>query len=219
MQDPRNFQFSSDYPMAYFVYHNTSSIDVPASSGGVVASNTITIPHGLSFIPLLVGYWSDNANFTNTNDLNVEMYGGDYKEVSVTADDTNIYITGRNGRNSGITLYVKLWAYMPPDANGDVQSVFDESNYLFNTDITMLEIAKSGVVKYEDDSKVVYHNLDYVPYCRIWRTGVRDGKKTISPYWITAYGGSLEQGTIDKEKLTLGGVYGDMYYHIYTAEV
>lgn len=219
MQDARNFQFSSDYPMAYFIYHSTHEITVPAMSGGVVSTATITVPHNLPFTPLLVGYWSDNANFTNTNDLNTQMLGGDYKSLDAGADDTNIYITGANGKTSSIKLYVKLWAYMPPDANGDVQPVFDDSNYLFNSDNTVLEIAQAGVIKLNDNPKTVYHNLGYVPYCRIWAKRYLNGRLVITPQWQTNYRGSAYGGVVDDEKLVLGVAAGDEYYHIYTAEV
>lgn len=218
MQDPRNFQFSSDYPMAYFVYNSVNEITVPAMSGGSVSSKTITIPHNLPFTPMLVGYWSDDANFTSTNDLNVEMYGSDYKELQAGADDTNIYITGRNGKTSSIKLYVKLWAYMPPDANGDAQPVFDDSNYMFNSDETMLEIAKQGVIEYGDDPNI-YHNLGYVPYCRVWTKSYQDGHLVITPYITTNYRGQGYGVVVDDEKLYLGDTIYGKYYHIYTAEV
>lgn len=217
VQDPRNFKFSSDYPMAYFIYKSEQEITVPASSGSVVGRAEITVPHNLPCIPMLVGYWSVNSDFSSTNDLNTFLYGDDYKEISVVADEQNIYIRGGNATSSQIKLYVRLWAYAPPDFNGHLDPVFDDSNYLFNSDNTMLEIYKSGITTRND--RTVYHNLGYVPYCRIWANATIGDHYGIAPVFTTVYRGSGNAYMVDSEKLETGVYTGKEYYHIYTSEL
>lgn len=220
-QDPRNFVYSSDYPMAYFVFDKVLQVTVPAVTGGAIVENTITVPHGLDFIPMPVGYYSDYADFRNTNDIGTEMYGGDYREVIVVADDTNFYVTGRNGKNSAITLHVHLWAYMPPDANGHAPAVSDSTNYYFNTDYPYLEIFLQGVAPYTGSSLItINHNLGYVPYCKLWAGTTRNGKPAITTWYTSNWQGDNYGGVVDAEKMTIEPIYnGKLYYHIYTAEV
>lgn len=213
-QDPRNFTFSSDYPMAYFVFDKVVQVTVPASSGSIVET-TLTVPHGLDFAPMPVGFWSNDANFKTTNDIGTELYGGNYKEVLVVADETNYYVIARKVQNAALTFYVHLWGYMPPDANGHAPAVTDTTNYYFNTDYPYLEIYKSGITT--SGNTTIYHSLGYVPYCKIWGKGTLWGHKGIFPYFQTYWTDSTSGGTIDKEKLVVGSP--DKYYHIYTAEV
>lgn len=220
-QDPRNFTFSSDYPMAYFVFDKVVQVTVPASSGSSVVSQTLTVPHGLDFIPMPVGFWSTDKDFKNTNDIGTELYGGDFKEVQVVADNTNFYVTARKAQSSALTFYVHLWAYMPPDANGHAPAVFDDTNYYFNTDYPYLEIYMAGAVDSPSSGIItINHNLGYVPYCKLWRATTYNGNPAITTDYTTNWQGDNYGGLVDADKMTIEPIYNTkLYYHIYTAEV
>lgn len=219
-QDPRNFVYSSDYPMAYFVFDKVVQVTVPASSGSTV-SQTLIVPHGLDFIPMPVGYWSNDKDFTNTNDIGTELYGGNYKEVQVVADATNFYVTARKVQNAALTFYVHLWAYMPPDANGHAPATSDTTNCYFNTDFPYLEIYMAGAVDSPSSGIItINHGLGYTPYCRLWIDTTYNGNPAITTRYTTNWQGDNYGGIVDNEKMTIEPVYGrKLYYHIYTAEV
>lgn len=224
-QDPRNFVYSSDYPMAYFVFDKVFTIQVPASSGGSTGTKTITVPHNLGFEVLPVGYWSVDQDFRSTNDICMDTLGSNLKGVDVIADKTNFYVTGSNSSTSAATLYVHLWAYMSPDANGDAPMVSDSTNYYFNTDYPYLEIVSAGVVRPSSSVNPVeiYHNLGYTPYCRIWKEANYNGHQGIMPYSedLYDYGVSAETVLVDDEKLHFDKAHSlyRRFYHIYTSEV
>lgn len=221
MQDARHFQFSSDYPMAYFIYKNTVQITVPGSSGGSVGHAEKTVAHNLSCTPLPVGYWSQYSDFRTTNPLGSTLYGDDLKELVVIADDTNFYILGSNGSSSSITLYARLWAYAPPDAAGDFSPVSDSTKYNLSTDYEYLEIYQAGYASGSgnDPNMEIVHNLGYIPQCAVWRETYYSGKVGYTPAGGDSMDGEYSYNSgpiIDKNKLHLGG--GDFYYHIYVNE-
>lgn len=221
-QDPRNFTFSSDYPMAYFVYDKVVSLTVPANTSSSVL---LTVPHNLGFKILPVGYWSTDADFKSANEIGIEALGTSFKSVIVVADNTNFYVFGQATSSSSVKLYVHLWAYMAPDANGHAPAVSDSTNFYFNTDYPYLEIVKSGIVEESSSSDPVeiYHNLGYTPYCRVWKDGGWNGYSGIIPFTEASYNNNIsgETITIDNEKLWFDepNPWSKRYYHIYTSEV
>jgi hypothetical protein len=221
-QEPRNFQFSSDYPMPYFIYKTEQSVAVPSTG-----TNTVIVPHGLSFIPLLVGQWSPNQNFDVTHDI-TNSASVDMVYVWCFADDTNIYIRQFNGTDHASTVYVKIYAYAPPEYNGDLQPLSDETAFNFDTDYTYLGIFKAGYIESDNQEHIIPHDLGYVPQCKIWCGGqyAVDGRGELVPAIgpqssYVDYTRNLPNYVIDENNLTIGMTYatdGKIYYHIYTNE-
>jgi len=221
-QDPRNFSFSSDYPMPYFVYKTETSVTAQAR-----ATNTVILPHGLGCTPLLVGQWSPDQDFTTTHDI-INRSVGD-TSCACFADSTNIYVRQFNGSDSVKTIYVRLYAYPTPEYNGHTDSISDETAFNFDSDYAYLGLFMAGSVDGDNQTHVIQHNLGYVPQCKVWVEGsyVIDGGegsvKAIGPASSMYYTDDPSpQYVVDKNNLTLGVVYavdGKIYYHIYTNEV
>ena len=223
-QDPRNFVYSSDYLSPYFVYKTETDITTPARS-----TSTVRIAHGLNFVPLIVGQWSNDSDFTVTHDIfNIGSFDSVY--VWCFADDTYIYARQFNGSNNTNTVYVKIFAYAPPDYNGHIQPINDNTEYNFSTDFNYLEIAKSGVIIMDGSVQEVQHGLGYYPQCRFWEEGsyVVDGQsvgvRATGP--CTSSADSSEPSpsfVIGKDKVIIGKTYpihndDKIYYHIYINE-
>lgn len=221
MQNPKNFSFSSDYPMPYFIYKTSTS--VTASSKGTA---TVTIAHGLPFTPLVVGQWSPTDKFEITHDI-TSSAPADGTYCWVFADGTNIYIRQFNGLSQTNTIYVRVWAYPTPDYNGHLDAISDETSFNFSSDYNYLGVYQAGVIDGDNQVHVIPHGLGYVPQCKVWRGGsfgIDGGSsvKAIAPvsslYWTSD---PAPMCVVDKENLTIGMVStydAKAYYHIYTSE-
>lgn len=220
VQDARNFKYSSDYPMPYFVYKTTKEIQVNAKSSASIEFN-----HDLNFIPLLIGYWSESEDFDSTNDINNPVLGDNYASISVVANNNSIKISASNSANSSKKFYVRLWGYMPPDSNSSSTPVFDTTRYFFDTDYDYLELAKYGTAMRTGSPIEIVHNLGYIPQCRVWRKYAIEGIEYIEPAMATLfpdeiYAQNASFWATDKI-LHLGGLPSNAicyYYHIYTSE-
>lgn len=221
VQDARKFIFSSDNPMPYFVYYTTHTV--------VALANTTTstqISHGLPFTPLLVGYWSDSSDFSSANDVNAEKFGaGGIISARVKADAENIYIDSWNSGDSPITIHLKLWAYAPPDYDGQAEAVTDYTKFYFDTDCKYLELAKSGIATEQDSPSEVEHGLGYIPQCRVWRRYRIGGKEYVEPQDATLFPDETYANNAsfwaNESVLHLGRLASNAicyYYHIYTSE-
>ena len=58
MENPNNFLINTDYPLDMIIYYKFYELTTNGSS-----SQTVTIPHGLGFTPLLFGVWSTTPDF------------------------------------------------------------------------------------------------------------------------------------------------------------
>lgn len=221
MQNPRNFQFSSDYPIPYFIYKKTIQIDIPAR-GDYAGTATKVVKHNLNCQPLPVGYWSTDSNFSSTNPIGADIPGEDQKKIDVIATRDDFVISGSNDSSSQITLYVRLCAYVAPDDNCSPNLVSDSTAYYFDTDYKYLEIFKAGHEQGEGNAEnmEIKHNLGYIPQCAVWWKTSYNGVPgyTIKQSYIFV-GSEFEYNNgswVDSEKLHLGG--GEFYYHIYINE-
>lgn len=224
-QDPRKFKFSSDYPLPYFTYQLNRTIVATSSS------STVQIPHNLPFIPMLIGYWGRNSDLSDSSDIGAAVYvdngqiGGTIIKLNARADNNNIYLDVNNGPGSPVTIYVKLYAYVPPDYDGNATAVTDSTNFLFSTDYNYLELAKVGTTTDHDDAVEIQHGLNYVPQCKLWKkykSGDNILIEPVLPYLsIDDEFFCNDQYWVDNEKLHIGGLAQRdiaMYYHIYTSE-
>ena len=222
MQDARNFQFSSDYPMPYFVYKASTS--VTASARGTA---TARIEHKLGFTPLVVGQWSPDNKFTVTHDTTSSSSVNSIF-CWVFADDTYIYVRQFNGSNSSNTIYVRVWAYPTPEYNGHLDAVSDETAFNFDSDYSYLGIYMSGSLDSDGETHTISHGLGYVPQCKMWVGGnfaVDGGQSVNAIAQVSSYINTsrpMPNYAITKEDLIIGTTYssdGKIYYHIYSNEV
>lgn len=186
---------NSHYHSPWIIWSKTHSITVP--QWGELPN--ATLPHGLAFIPLLIGQWSTNANFSPCYDLIINTPGGPtsgqpetYCQVSADATNVRFYIINNASQR---TFYFKLMAYAPPEYIGQVNPVSYNSPFRFNSHYRYLQIYKEGQA-----SAPVNHGLGYLPQARIWRNN--DNVVTPSIGILTTS--------------TLSSSYsGQYYYHIY----
>lgn len=228
MADPRKFRYSSDYPMPFMVFSRTYSF-----SAGSWGYATQTIPHGLPFLPLIVGQWSTNSNFSPAYDLALEYpnFSGGQPSTAIVAgaDATNIYFYMTNNLSSQQTFYFRIAAFAPPGYAGLATAVDDNTPYKFNSDFNYLKIFAAGSQTVAARSDVVInHNLGYIPQTRLWReytTPVLGNTPVVAPMNSQRQPDGVLGAKVSTTQLTLGNwpAFGSdstqFYYHIYADEV
>jgi hypothetical protein len=230
-QDPRRFIFSSDHKIPCFVWKKEGTV---VNSGGTILGGCVKFAHNLAFVPLLVGYWSLNGDFSNSHDISSGRMGNENKGFAAFADSTYIYINASVLDNTPTTFFYRLFAYCPPDYYGDVTPITDESKFHFSTDYEYLKIAFEDKIVPGSARKVEFqHNLGYIPLYKIWRTNNYDfwengatTKKGLGPTasYVDYTSDYIMQNVADSNKLTVtwqeyqpdGSDYA--YYQIYSNE-
>lgn len=227
MPDPRKFIATTDYPMPFLVYSATT--DFVATAQTYIAS--ITIAHGLPFIPLLIGQWSINSSFQPSYDLTFDILGfaGNLPTVTIQvyADATNVYISWANYTNTDEHIYLRLTAFTPPSYTGLVTAVDDNSPFKFNSDFNYIKIYMAGSLTLAADTdQTINHGLGYLPQCRVWKSV--QGNNSFSPMVTNTSGNGLLLGAaITDQTLILGNHDADPFsqhdvtyiYQIYADEV
>lgn len=222
LQDPRNFIFSSDYPIPYFVYYKVIPINLDRNQ----RYDYVDVAHTLGFIPLLSGYWSEYPDFRETNVfLPFDLMGTLEVLFDIRASKDTIHIMTEYTGSTNKTIYVKLWGFAPPDYMGDSSTVIDSSNFMFDTDYGYLGLAKSGYIPNGSGLTTIPHNLGYVPQCKIWTKYTSQGEEWVNVLVHTTYpfyeGGSMRPVGCwaDKDNFYVRTMLNDpAYYHIYIGE-
>ena len=216
--DTRDFLFSSDCEMPALVWEYSGSITNIDS----YSTKSVTIRHNLPFIPLLIGIWSTNPNFTPCLDISNYIgsgIGNDMQLNACGADATNVFVEGFNEASSSKNLYFKLLAFAPPDYTEETPNLLDSTNFMFNSDYNYPKIVKSGAISISaSNSEAISHGLGYTPQSKVWGP---DSSGRITPLYrmfapsiIGTYG-----PTINNQSLTIAAQYtGKYYYHIYGDE-
>jgi hypothetical protein len=95
---PQQFSFSSDYPSLAVVDTINSNFITPDCNpgSGVWGSeiNTVTIAHGLSYIPVPFGVFFDGSTYVQLPDTVPGVIAGDpyFSQFRVRTDATNVYL-------------------------------------------------------------------------------------------------------------------------------
>lgn len=216
-QDPRNFLYSTDYPMPLFTCKFIGSAVLSSGFG-----NT-KFKHNLPYIPLLVGQWDTSTNFNTSHDITSTTFQSDVASVTVYADSTYIYLNYY--APSSVTIYYRLWGFTPTDYTGNVTPISDDSKFIFDTDYQYMKLAKTGKVL-ANQSTTITHNLGFVPLARVWKineygTGQGQTVQGLGPETssIDASSGN-KNAIVDSSKLYIGDIIsgGYAYYHIYGNE-
>lgn len=172
MQDARNFSYSSDYPMPVVAYRNEFTVSAPAGQEMVL----VKIAHGLPYIPLTMGKWSNTQDFTTAQDLSADE-DVDGTSLELYADETYFYFLFFKDQSTDVTRYVRVIAFAPPDYDGEIEPLDNDSNFLFNTDYNYVGLYAQGVLD-QSTGGIVGHALGYIPQCRCWAKG---GVSSTSP--------------------------------------
>lgn len=221
-QTPKNFVFSSDYPTAYITYIVVKSINVSHNQ-----SFTLEFNHGLDYIPLLDGYWSDYSDFRDTNVLSPSALGTPDSDIYfyVSANSEKVAITGYYQGDGSKTIYIKLWGFTPTDYNGQASPVYDNTSFMLDTDYAYLSLYAAGTTPADSGTTEIIHNLGYVPQFKIWqRYEDLNGVTWVRQYFETNIykyntGTTVGSSYADKEKLYVVPIFQQAcYYHIYTCE-
>lgn len=225
--DARNFLFSSDYPMPVLVWQYEDYWNV-----GAYNTRTVTVPHGLPFKPLLVGYWSTKSNYQPSQDIGTFTWMPYFNPVDgiaisayVSADANNLILDMQNFDSTQTKFYFRIWAYAPPDYTGEYPNIYDNTNFQLSTDFNYPKIVKQGKVQLAyKASATIDHGLGYIPQCKVWQE--KNGK--IGPvYALWDYdqsgnrgGPKLTTSSLIIRNLDLDGDSKNKtyYYHIYGDE-
>lgn len=165
MPDPQKFLINTDYPMDMAIATFEETVNI-ASAGG-----SATISHGLPFIPLIGGLWSDDNFATAQNFLARQDYMASEvlrREVTVSADSTNITITSDTAGN----IQCKIYAYAPPEFTGAIPGftqVPSTAGFRLNSDYNYMKTIYFGKQMVEhNETKTYPHSLGYVPVVDVW---------------------------------------------------
>ena len=225
--DARNFLFSSDYPMPAICLEYNGHFSAAANE-----VKTVTVPHNLPFKPLLIGQWSNLESFAPSLDINTTLYLPTYDPMQgravssfVGSDATNIKIDIQNFWPATVQFYYRLWAYAPPDYDGDVPNVYDNTNFQLSTDFNYPKIVEQGTLTlgYKAEG-TIHHGLGYIPQVRVWEE-VNGVIQPCQSFWESV--GGKGGPRITSQDLIIrnfvnGVESGDTrkyYYHIYGDEI
>jgi hypothetical protein len=212
MADPRKFILNSDYPAPALVAKWEYSFTVPAYGWVDKEFN-----HNLPFMPLIIGYWSVNSDFAISHDIS--SLSVSFFDQACGSTSTKIKFKVNNNENAAKTFYYRLFAFAPSDYDGDIPAIEDSTNYRLNSDFNYPKLFAYGSSDLTSGQAFnVYHNLGYIPMCRVWVYNRQNDfcSPTTSAYYED---GSRHQGTtISSSKLTYYGAGAKIYYQIYADE-
>ena len=180
-QDARHFAYTSDSSVPAFVYHTEGQVNNTGTYYG--GDGCVKIAHNLPFVPLVVGYWSSQSDFSNSHDIS---YGSAAQEsgaaMTVLADSNYLYVN--TSAESQVMFHFRIYAYAPNDYSGEVTPITDESTFHFSTDYVYLKVAQEGRVSPNGAVKIdIPINLGYLPIYRVWRTNsmlFKDGNSQVT---------------------------------------
>ena len=151
-----HFIFNSDYPIDKVVFYKQEAITIPAKTGGVNGTLTVTIPHHLQFMPLPLALWATDADFSDTRTLEPLPY--DIGMEVIKADATNITVEFESSKNTATSAYLRVYGLLPQDAIYEVAPTSRQSSALiFDTDKIYTPLIFSGIFTSDLDPDNVAH--------------------------------------------------------------
>lgn len=195
---------NSDFPLDKVVYLHTRTVNV--SGGGF---NDQIFPHGLPFTPLVLAQWSFDSNFATAYDVNGGPRfspGGTLLFQSILySDSTNITIFNNNNQGSPITVYWRIYGFMPSTVSeeaGWTASAADD--FVVNTEYNYSKLYMSGVTGFSGTSGstvTVNHGLGYRPQVLVW------SENSTQTSWIGSFTSEPTSGNtrcrVDDENIVL----------------
>lgn len=134
-------------------------------------SFSLTTPHGLGAVPYVKGVWSsDDWETTWPTNVTVNDVQVVSKQVSVSSDETNVYLSGI-ANVAGITL--RLWGVFYEAATLDVvvPPTRDKSTnkFIINSDFNYPKLFMEGIADVTTLAQSITHDLGFVPQIDIWQ--------------------------------------------------
>lgn len=163
-----------------FLYNSDDNIDkvILYKETTISSGQSLSIPHGLGFIPLVFGVWSSTSDFTTCHPIG-EI--GNWAYVGVAANSTSVDL---NYVGSG-TVYVRIYGLMPTDQEGNAPNATSGVNGLiFSSDYNYTKLYMSGVTNSETGTSTISHNLGYKPQVMAWEENYNG---TISPFSVSQF--------------------------------
>jgi hypothetical protein len=168
--DARNFLLNSDYPLDKVIYRASGSFAL----GAYFSTESLSIPHGLSFTPLPVLQWSTSSDFSVVYEAGTGPPPDDIIlgflgiAMNCTADGTNINIDVTNFKSTAYTIYYRVFGLMPSDENEEATSTQDAGDsFVLNTDQNYAKLIDSGKLTLSTTTTVT-HGLGYEPQVFMW---------------------------------------------------
>lgn len=171
MTEAKNFLLNTDYPLDKVVYLKSGSFTMGASTTG-----TETISHGLSFIPLIGGYWSLTSDFS----VNYEFGNGTFpsgnlgflfqREIgSISATSSSINLNWSNISTS-TTVYYRIYGFEPDDNLATLSPIASQGDtFVINTDFNYLKLQEADhATPGTATTYTVVHGLGYIPQVLAW---------------------------------------------------
>lgn len=157
-----DFLVNTHYQTPWIIWKTTLNVSVSPHS-----TVSTPIPHGLPFIPLLMGQWSESSDFNFAHDIAsyTPTNTNESTWVYATSDSTNVTVTSLNATNSTKTFYYRLMGLAYPDFNGPVNPIEYPGHFRYNSHYRYQQIYESGVTAQTS----VRHNLGYIPQARVWQ--------------------------------------------------
>lgn len=198
---PSQLRYNSSAPISYLGWSWTGSFT------NTSRTFTHSFNHGLPFTPLLVGYYT--TAYTGNTKYDISSYEGGtlVAPITVTADNTKVYIAGFDRTPDMTTVTFHLAGFVPPDYDGDVTPVEDNSNFRFSSDFRYPKLNAFGKLTAGSGATMVYnHNLGYIPQTRTWL--IHSNGRVNSFNGPTTYSGDLTYMStsgsyVDSQKLTI----------------
>ena len=168
MTDSRNFLLNTDYPLDKIIYMTSGSFTVP-SGGGLGASQSVA--HGLDFVPLMCGNWSNDSDFSSTKEMAIYEYGDlDGMQAYCYADGTNVTVSSINYGSSDKTIYYRVYGFMPSNVNDTAPSTSSASDdFVLNTDYNYTKLLAEEYHDASSGNVTITHSLGYRPQVIAWR--------------------------------------------------
>lgn len=157
--DPRNFLLNTDYEMDKIIYFSEGSVDT---------GQTVTLSHGLSFIPLVFGVCAFNSDFSDSRTI---PYNYTTASNSITFDiqstATNVSLTFSDQSGSQSKMYYRIYGFEPTNSSAAVAPTNEHAKkFVLNTDYNYCKLYKKGI---QNGDGSVAHNLGYIPQVLVWR--------------------------------------------------
>jgi hypothetical protein len=189
---------NSDYPLDKVIYMASGSTTF--ASGGLPAN--LTIDHDLTFKPLIVGQWSYDADFSTVQEGGLQVYGDPaVASLSFFSTSTQILIARYNNTGSSVTLYYRMFGFMPSDVS-ELAPFTDSvsSDFVLNSDYNYMKLYDAGIVNLTSSSQTVAHDLGYRPRVLVWNDGSYIGTELVNSSFAA-------QGTVDYVEVDDTNVY------------
>lgn len=199
-EQAKKTRLNTDYPLDKVVWMYESSVTLAAFD--IV---DVTIPHGLGFIPLPKGMWTNQSNWATSYDFNsgpiitnpsIPAYFT--FQVVVESNPTNVILRTRSYVNTTTTLYYRIYCFMPSGVSALAPNTNTGGNrFIMNTDYNYTKLFMSGQTPTSSTPNSTYtltHGLGYRPQVISWP---QSGNTVYDANFPMIWGGTISDRGVD----------------------